>query len=214
LEASPEWTDLADNRAGSAARAHAERRRSESPLRTAFARVLGVRTDERAWRIGADGEQKVGAKLEKVSRKNPRWRTLHAIPVGQRGSDIDHLIIGPGGVFTINAKHHPRAKIWVGGDTFLVNGQRHPYIRKSRHEASRAARLLAAAGAPNVPVRGVIVPVRAEKITVKKAPEDVEVIARFQLARWLLRRPPTLDYTTITALFDVARRSTTWVVPP
>jgi hypothetical protein len=209
-EASPEWTDLADNRAGSAARAQAERLRSESPLRTAFARALGVRTDERAWRIGADGEEKVAAKLEKVSRKDPRWRTLHAIPVGQRGSDIDHLVIGPGGVFTINANHLPRAKIWVGGDTFLVNGQRHPYIRNSRHEASRAARLLAAAGAPNVTVCGVIVPVRAEKVTVKKAPDDVEINARFQLTRWLLGRPTALDDSTIGDVLQVARRSTTW----
>jgi hypothetical protein len=169
-----------------------------------------VRSDERAWRIGADGEEKVAAKLDKVCRKDPRWRSLHAIPVGQRGSDIDHLIIGPGGVFTINAKHHPRAKIWVGGDTFLVNGHRHTYIRNSRHEATRAARLLAAAGAPNAPVRGVIVPVRAEKVTIKKAPDDVEVIARFELARWLLRRPTTLDDTTIAAVFEVARCSTTW----
>jgi hypothetical protein len=210
-EAPPEWRDLADNRAGAAARAQAERLKDAAPFRSAVARLLGVHSDERAWRIGADGEEKVAAKLDKVSRKDPRWRSLHAIPVGQRGSDIDHLVIGPGGVFTVNAKHHPRAKIWVGGDTFLVNGQRHPYIRNCRHEASRAARLLAAAGAPAVPVRGVIVPVRADKVSIKKAPDDVEIIARFELARWLLRCAPTLDNATIAAVYEVARRSTTWL---
>jgi hypothetical protein len=209
-EAPPEWRDLADNSPGAAARAQAERLKEAAPFRTAVARLLGVRTDERAWRIGADGEERVAAKLDKACQKDPRWRSLHAIPVGERGSDIDHLVIGPGGVFTINAKHHPRAKIWVGGDTFLVNGQRHPYIRNSRHEASRATRLLAAAGAPEVLVRGVIVPVRAEKVTIKTAPDDVDVVARFELARWLLQCPPTLEAPILADIFEVARRSTTW----
>ena len=66
-------------------------------MRTFVARVFGVHTEERAWRVGS---------------------------VGERGSDIDHLAIGPGGVFTINAKHHAGAKIWVGGDTFLCRCER------------------------------------------------------------------------------------------
>jgi hypothetical protein len=81
-------------------------------------------TDEWAWRIGADGEEKVAAQFDKVAGKDPRWQFIHAIPVGTRGSDIDHLVVGPGGVFTVNAKNHPNAKVWVGGDTFLVNGHR------------------------------------------------------------------------------------------
>ena len=102
-----------------------------------------MHTDERAWRIGADGEEKVGSQLAKVARRDPRWRVLHAIPVGVRGSDIDHLVIGPGGVFAVNAKHHPGAKVWVGGITVTVDGFRQPYVRNSRYEANRAAKLLA-----------------------------------------------------------------------
>lgn len=45
-------------------------------------------------------------------------------------------------MLTVNAKNHPDASIWVGGDTFMVNGQRVPYVRNSRHEAKRAGRLL------------------------------------------------------------------------
>jgi len=86
-------------------------------VRTFVARVFGVHTEERAWRVGAVGEEKVADRLAKLVTKDPRWRVLHAIPVGERGSDIDHLAIGPAGVFTINAKYHAGAKIWVGGDT-------------------------------------------------------------------------------------------------
>lgn len=118
--------------------------------------MLGVRTDERAWRIGADGEEKVAAQLAELSKKDPRWRALHAIPVGHRGSDIDHPFIGPGGIFTVNAKNHPGAKIWVGGNTFMVNGHRQPYIRNARYEADRAAKLLTAVCGFPVHVQGLI----------------------------------------------------------
>lgn len=43
----------------------------------------------------------------------------------------------------------------------MIIGQRQPYIRNSRHEAGRAARLLTAACGFPVAVTGVVVPVGA-----------------------------------------------------
>lgn len=205
-----DWTDLSLNRAGAEAREQAQAARDAAPVKTVLARVLGVHTDERAWRIGADGEEKVAAQLAKATRKDPRWRALHAIPVGERGSDIDHLIVGPGGVFTVNAKHHPRAKIWVGGNTFMVNGHRQPYIRNSRHEAARAAKLLTAACGFPVHVQGLVVTVGAESVVIKEQPDGVHVTPRNSLARWLLRHDNIHDPETMEAVYEAARRSTTW----
>lgn len=140
----PEVEDLAQRRAGAMAREQARALKQAAPVRTFVARVLGVHTDERAWRIGADGEEMVAAQLAKLARKDPRWHFLHAIPVGENGADIDHLVVGPGGVYSLNAKHHPGAKVWVGGNTLMINGQRQPYIRNSRFEAQRASKLLTA----------------------------------------------------------------------
>lgn len=205
------WIDLATNRAGGEAREQALAARESAPVKTFLARALGVHTDERAWRIGADGEEKVAAQLAKAARKDPRWRFLHAIPVGDRGSDIDHLIVGPGGVFTVNAKHHPGAKIWVGGNTFMVNGNKQPYIRNSRHEAGRAAKLLSAACGFPVHVEGLIVTVNADDVVVKNAPNGVSVIPRMQVAKWLLRHGDILiTFDVLEAIFEAARRSTTW----
>ncbi|MBF4163528.1 NERD domain-containing protein [Nocardioides sp. CBS4Y-1] len=179
-------------------------------MRSTLARVVGVHTEERAWRIGADGEELVAARLEKVVRKDPRWRVLHAIPVGTRGSDIDHLVLGPGGVFTINTKHHPRAKVWVSGDTFMVDGHKQPYIRNSRHEAKRASALLEAASGVPVRVEGLVVTVNATDLVVKNQPKGVHVTWRRNLSSWLLALGDILDEPTVTALYDAARRSTTW----
>jgi hypothetical protein len=56
---------------------------------------------------------------------------LHSIPIGNKGSDLDHLVIGPGGVFSLNAKHHLNASICIAGSVFTVNGQRTNYLRNS-----------------------------------------------------------------------------------
>lgn len=158
------WIDLSQNQPGAEAREQAVAAWEASPIKTVLARVLVVHTDERVWRIGADGEEKVAAQLAKLAKKDPRWRFLQAIPIGKPGSDIDHLVIGPGGVFTVNAKHHPRARIWVGGNTFMVNGNRVPYVRNSRHEATRAAQILTAAMGSPVHIEGLIVTVNAKDV--------------------------------------------------
>ena len=208
-----EWEDLAQRRAGALAREQAVALKEAAPVRTFLARVLRVHTEERAWRIGADGEEKVAAQLAKLARKDPRWRFLHAIPVGEKGSDIDHLVVGPGGVLSLNAKHHPGSRVWVGGNTLMVNGQRQPYVRNSRHEASRASRLLSAACGFPVSVTGMIVPVGADELTVKAQPEDVHVLNRMRLVRWLRDRPQVLSDEQVDVIFAAARRSTTWSSP-
>ncbi len=53
------------------------------------------------WNQGAEGELAVASCL---ARLGPEWTVLHSIPVGNGTSDIDHVVIGPGGVFTINTK--------------------------------------------------------------------------------------------------------------
>lgn len=191
-------------------RAQAQALRDEAPVRTLLARVLRVHTDERAFRIGADGEERVGSRLQKLAKKDPRWRFVNSVPVGEGSSDIDHVVIGPAGVFTLNTKHHPGRKLWVGGDTFMVGSHRQPYVRNSRHEARRASQLLTAAAGVPVAVRGVIVIADADDMTIKAQPADVLVLWRQALVRWLRGLPEALDEATTDGIYDVARRSTTW----
>lgn len=96
------------------------------------------RRETRAWTQGARGEETVAAELWSISRPGA-WRYVHSVPVGANRSDIDHVLVGPGGVFTLNTKAHSGAKIWVTENTFMVNGHQQPYLRNSRHEAARAS---------------------------------------------------------------------------
>ncbi|HXR23607.1 MAG TPA: nuclease-related domain-containing protein [Acidimicrobiales bacterium] len=112
--------------------------------------MLGVHTDERAWRLGGEGERAVAKQLERLS---PAWRVLHSIVLSEEGTDLDHLVIGPGAVFCINIKNHPRSAVWVAGATFMVNGQHQPYARASESEATKVSPALTAGCGFDVPVR-------------------------------------------------------------
>lgn len=69
---------------------------------------------ERAWAAGAAGEARVGAILESLRAKG--WMTLHDVHwPGRPKANLDHVLIGPGGVVVVDAKN------W-SGDVHLRNG--------------------------------------------------------------------------------------------
>ncbi len=213
----PEWFDLSLNRPGQAARARAEEElaamREKSRVGTWLARTLDVKTDERAWRVGADGEETIGAKLEKLTKDG--WFVLHSVPVGKRGSDIDHVVIGPGGVFTVNTKKHPGKKVWVSKSSVLVNGQRTDYLRNSRFEGERASKLLSGAAGFPVFVRPVLIFTTGTLIpdvTVKSRPDGVAVLDRMDVPRVFKRSNVLLTADQVEQVYAIARRSTTWVL--
>ena len=111
--------------------------------------------------------------------------------------------------------HHPNARVWVGGNTFMVNGHNQPYVRNSRHEAQRASRLLTAACGFPVAVTGLIAVMGArEGYTVREQPPggDVVVLTRREVDRWLGKcSTDVLSPEQVEEVHEAARRSTTWV---
>lgn len=217
--ASLPWHDLAVHAPGQAAREQALRQLSAMKERTRvgtfLARAFDMKTDERAWRVGANGEETVGGRLEKLAKHG--WHVLHAVPVGQRGSDIDHVIIGPGGVYTINTKNHPGGRVWVASRAVRVNGQPVPYLRNSRHEGERTERLLSQAAGFPVPVRAVLVFLTGTlipNVTIKQRPEDVVILDRMDIPGAFKHAKHRLAPDQVVTIFDVARRCTTWTGAP
>ncbi|HEX5568631.1 MAG TPA: nuclease-related domain-containing protein [Streptomyces sp.] len=127
----PPGEDIAAHRPGQAVRAKLGEL-APSTWRYLLLRMLGRRSEADRWRLGLKGERIVGAELERMTGKG--WRVLHSVPL-PRDVDIDHLLVGPGGVFCVNTKHHPDAVIWVGDDSVKIGGQAYPYVSRSRREA-------------------------------------------------------------------------------
>jgi hypothetical protein len=59
------------------------------------------------WARGAAGERKVGEILESLG---PEWHVIHGVWLGR--GDIDHVLVGPPGTFTVETKAH-RGRISV-----------------------------------------------------------------------------------------------------
>lgn len=200
--------DLSVNAAGAAARAKHEEIRSTAPVRFLIARLAGGHNAERAWRLGAQGEVKVGKVLDQLP---DGWHVIHAVPIGEAGSDIDHVVIGPAGVFTLNTKHHPKARVTVHQNAIYVNGKPQPYLRNSRFEGDRASRLLTVAAGSHVTVIPVIVFVGLDDFVAKGQPEGVQVTTRPRLRRWFGSLPTMLQPAEVDRIVSVARASETWV---
>lgn len=216
------WSDLAGNAPGIGVAYEAARRRQAD----------GIGSD-RSWRVGADGEVRVAELLaelttpsrwERLRRRPPGWRVLHSVPLldarGRARRDIDHVLIGPPGVVTINTKHHRAGRLQLDGDTLVVNGRPTEYVRKARLEAVRAAELLRAAlvdaGDPPRAGRLVVRPLLAivgGRLLVTRWPPDVAVVMTRQLVSILRGMPTALDAGDVDAVFALARRSTTWAMP-
>lgn len=188
--------------------------REQDPPRSVLGRLFGadpLGDGSRRWYQGALGEIEVGKVL---ARLGPRWTVLHAVPVGSGGTDIDHVVIGPGGVFTINTKHHAGKTVWVAGETLLVSGQKQVHVRNSSREAARACKMLSKAAGLEVTAAGVVAIVGAKSLTIKQEAAGTTVLAAPNLRRWLEGRPAVLSDGEAARIAAAAAKAETWHSAP
>ncbi|MGW7364789.1 nuclease-related domain-containing protein [Streptomyces sp. NPDC054841] len=199
--------DLASNRPGAALRELLDKS-GHGPLERVLDWLLRRPSEWKPWRTGLAGEKRVGSELNRLSRQG--WRVLHSIPL-PRDVDIDHLLIGPGGVFTINTKHHPDKAVWVGDDMVRVNhGKPQPHALKSRAEARRVQRVLEAHCDFTVPVESVLVFVGVTSLDVVATQLEVRVYRERQVAA-LGPLAGVLDAPQVERLYSVARDRRSWL---
>jgi hypothetical protein len=202
--------DLAYNRPGQQLQGHIDAAHAAGQRPTLLRRIFLGKYAYSSWERGLIGEQLVEAELRTLVQTDPWWGFINSIPVGENGADIDHLVVGLGGVFTLNTKYHRGCNVWVAGNTYMVNGQRQDFIRNARHEAQRASMLLSKACRFHVPVLGVVVPTDARHLTVREQPSDVRVVNRGRLVEYLRGFQQLIEPAQREHILAVARLSTTW----
>ena len=218
----PPWLDLAENKPGEGVAQLAAAHRRGRPVTSRLEPILGVHSDAQAWAKGAAGERTTAKALRALTHPSRplfgrstavRWKILHSLPLGDYGADLDHLLIGPTGVFAINTKNHPGKTIWVGPRGIKIDHYDTDYAGKAKHEAQRADTLLTATHPlpPSVSIWPVLSIVGAVAVTGRPATTNgVLVSAVDKLARDLSGYPAILTDDQIAAIYDAARRSTTW----
>lgn len=210
-ETRDEWDEFLDRlraeEAGYAAR------RTARGIRALFSRIIGLGGGQRARRLEVDADEQLASELVRLAALDPRWGFLQMARA--RGGVVvpQHLVVGPGGVFLLNARSHPGARLLVQGDVFRVNGQDRPYISASRRNASRAMELMNRDSGFDLGVTGVVVPVKDRRLVIEQAPGDVEVIERDGLVEWLLNKPEELSEHRVIMSYSIANEATRWGAP-
>jgi Nuclease-related domain len=154
-----------------------------------------------AWRRGAAGERRTARLLDPLERRG--WAVLHDLAVPRSRANLDHLVIGPGGVFVIDSKQY-RGRLQLDAVGKLRHGRYPlaPVLRAVSWETDQAAQVLPDPGVAVVP----IVAVHGAQVPWGKVvSEGVPVVSARRLPSILRALPAVLGPERVTALADQAR---------
>jgi hypothetical protein len=157
--------------------------------------------DAVAWRRGAAGERRTARLLGPLQRQG--WAVLHDLAVPGSRANLDHLVIGPGGVFVIDSKHY-RGRLRLDASGRLWHGRYPlaPALRAVSFEADQAAQVLTDPDVVVVPVMAV----HGSQVPWGKVVVDgVPVVAARRLPSMLRQLPAMLGPERVAALADQAR---------
>jgi hypothetical protein len=157
--------------------------------------------DAIAWRRGAAGERRTARLLSPLERHG--WAVLHDLALPGSRANLDHLAIGPGGVFVIDSKQYrdrlqldPSGRLWHGRSPLA------PTLRAVSFEADQAAQVLPDPGVAVVP----IVAVHGAQVPWGKVVMDgVPVVPARRLPGMLRQLPAVLGPEQVTAVANQAR---------
>jgi Nuclease-related domain len=158
-------------------------------------------TDTRAWRRGAAEERRTARLLTLLERRG--WAVLHDLAIPGTQANLDHLVIGPGGVVVIDSKQY-RGRLRLDHYGMLWHG-RHLLVstlRKVRWEADQADEVL---GIAEVQVAAVVA-VHGSSVPWGRVDTDgVTVIPARRVPDLLQALPPVLGPERVAWLADRAR---------
>ena len=150
----------------------------------------------------------VRTRLERMGDEG--WQVVHDVPLGRQGSMVEHLLIGPAGIFTVAERRHPGQRVVVDGRTLVVDGRSMSYLRDARLEATRVQGALLAAACAAITVRGVVVVHGDLEVRTVQPQHDAFAIARQDVQTVFRAMPVRLDPARIMAIAHVARQRSTW----
>lgn len=160
----------------------AEAARSEGQNESVLNKLKRAERDRAAWQTGAEGERRTAETLESLGGYG--WTSLHDLRwPGRQKANIDHIALGPTGIFVIDTKN------W-SGDVTVTGGvlRQNRYSRSEQTEAlGRAVADITALLEPahRTAVHGVICFVQHD-IEPSTAAGGVTVLSRYFLASHLI----------------------------
>lgn len=197
----------------------------EAAPRSLLSRLFGADPLSRDARRPFSGALAEIALADSLAALGPDWTVVHSVPVGgalpEQYLAIDHLVIGPAGIFTITLHSHAGQDIWVGERTFLVDDERLGHLPVAEESALVVSGLLEAALA--VAVGGTAVDILVTPCIVVDSPATMRVCQRTgriqvttarDFTAWLASLPRLFSPAVVDTLSAVALQASTWPAGP
>ncbi|MBB6475264.1 nuclease-related domain-containing protein [Sphaerisporangium rubeum] len=157
------------------------------------------------WRRASVAERRTEAQLKKLERNG--YLTLHARAIPGSDAQIDHLVIGPTGVYAVDSeKWDKRLPVRVQSHRKLFHGpfNQKPRLDEARWEASQASELISKAlghevsVVPSLAIYGPAIPWKILNI------REVDVFDGGRVRRWITNRERSLTPEEIEDIYAVA----------
>jgi len=157
----------------------------------------------KAWAAGADGERRVAEILGTLGQE---WVVLHdrLLWPGMTDSNVDHVVVGPGGIFLIDTKNRSGdITVFNGGlfqhtvdaDGHKVSRNLQAELRKATWASSEMTKRLGAMVVPVICMAGS----REGNLKSVRYVQDVSVVPATLLTAWLRAQAPRMPAANLAA---------------
>lgn len=168
--------------------------------------ILAPSQREVAWRKGAEGEQAVGRALDALG---PHTRALHDRRIAGSRANIDHILVAPTGVWTIDAKNYTgKIERRRRGQELWINGRdRSKLLEQARRQATVVRSTLAEAELGSIPVAPALCFLGVEwpLLFTPQTARDVRLISPWRLSK-LASGEPTLSANQVEQVGQALER--------
>jgi hypothetical protein len=154
---------------------------------------------------GAEAEEKVAFKLEQLPEG---YHAFHDVAFD--GFNIDHIVVGPGGIFLVETKSH-RGKIDAKGDTLLLNGKppMKDFLKQTWSQTFHLKEFLWKMTSKEWDVKPVLCFTNAY-VAVRRPVKGIAINNIKYLNKYLSQQPPTLPPEDVA---HVAKVMSCWISP-
>lgn len=164
-----------------------------------------------AWRRTSVAERRTEAQLRKLERSG--YRTLHARAIPGSEAQIDHLVVGPTGVYAVDSEKWDRrlpVRVQMAKKLFHGPFDMKPRLTEAKWEATEASKLISesfgreVSVVPSLAIYGPPVPWKIMSI------RGVDVYQGDRARKWITKRERALTTAEIDRIYDIAAD----VLPP
>jgi len=205
-----ETLTMGQRRAGQATIEELLRHHRQTRTRSLAARLFGrspLSAQAAALHRDALAQIAVGGVLERLP---PEWTVISAVPASHDAPAIEHVVVGPGGLFTLSCAVHTNRAVWVADSILVVDRTTFGHIPEAVSQARRVTDLLGERMLLPATAQPVVAIVDAKRITIRERPEQVLVLDARSLNSTLTNLPTILGAAELQEIRGILNDPASW----